>query len=145
MSENFSYLNEYISANNDCLDNLRGDLDAEQIKNMVYEMYANFLNLQDDLKDIRKELRAHYKVKETAIKKWMKERETEDEDEDETPAMEAVDEQEETPEVEDYTIPTLEREDNLDYDKQDKQDKPKKIKKPKKTMKQMIKDKAGED
>ena len=72
MSENFNYLNEIINENNDLLKCLKGDLDDEEIKDTIFLMYANFLEMMDNVKDIRAELRQVYKFKEIQVKKWIK-------------------------------------------------------------------------
>lgn len=57
------------------LDALKTSTDDEEKLASVFEAYAGFLDLQDEIKVVLKEFRNKFHLKEADVKKWMKEQE----------------------------------------------------------------------
>lgn len=65
-------LKSYINDNINNFENLKNpDLSDYDKTILLYEIYANFLDLEEDCKAIRSDMRFHFKIKDTEIKKWM--------------------------------------------------------------------------
>jgi hypothetical protein len=75
-------LKEYIDSSIDNMQKL-ADADEEEQQLLLYETYANFLDMITDSKQILRELRTKFKIRETEVKKWMAENEEEEEGEEE--------------------------------------------------------------
>jgi hypothetical protein len=71
-AQNFDPLKQYID---DCNANLKKlteeELSDDERQTLIYEMYANFLELKDECTAICKKFRKDYKVKDSIVKKWM--------------------------------------------------------------------------
>ena len=71
---NYSELLDYLKFSIENFDKLNsGNVTEDEKKILVYEIYANYTDLQDELKHIKHELRLKYKLKDEEVKKWMKE------------------------------------------------------------------------
>jgi hypothetical protein len=76
---NYSELKSYIDQSDENLNRINTDesLSSDDKATLVYEIYANFIDLEDELKHIRRDMRKQFKIKDEAVKKWMKESEPE--------------------------------------------------------------------
>ena len=77
----FTVLKEYIDDSQVNLARLRDktvDLSEQERTILVYEIYANFVDLIDASKDILIDIRKNFKVTDKQVKKWMAENEKED-------------------------------------------------------------------
>ena len=74
-------LKEYIDSSVSNMQQLAG-ADEEEQQLLLYETYANFLDMITDSKQILKEMRTKFKIREGEVKKWMQENEEEEEEEE---------------------------------------------------------------
>ena len=80
-------LMEYVQASCDDLEELKTAATPQAKTDLVYNIYANLCNLQEECKCICREMRKKWHVKDTDIKKWMREIEArEAQEESESPA-----------------------------------------------------------
>lgn len=77
--ENFSGLIEYITLSDENLRKIRaGNIEPGEKTLLIYEMYANFVDLQEECRCVLREMRSTFKVKDFDIKKWMRENENDE-------------------------------------------------------------------
>ena len=75
------------------LDKLKLEQNDEEKQYLLYESYANLLDLCADVKDVLRGFRTEFKIKESEVKKWMAE------NDDEESESESKSEKKEEPEV----------------------------------------------
>ena len=76
-----SVLKQYIDDSVEIVNKLKaGNLPDEEATLCVYELYANMLDLMDEIKAICREIRDETGIKEAQVKKWAKENEASDDE-----------------------------------------------------------------
>jgi hypothetical protein len=74
----FNILKEYIDDSQQNLLKLKDtttQLSEEERLILVYEIYANFIDLYDACKDVMTDIRKTFKITDKQVKKWMKDNE----------------------------------------------------------------------
>jgi hypothetical protein len=69
---NLADLKTYIDDNIQNLNELSTAKEEDRVE-ILYETYANFLDLSSDIKHILRELRTKFSIRDAAVKKWMRE------------------------------------------------------------------------
>lgn len=76
-----SVLKQYIDDSVEIINKLKaGNLPDEEATLCVYELYANMLDLMDEIKAICREIRDETGIKEAQVKKWARENEASDDE-----------------------------------------------------------------
>jgi hypothetical protein len=73
--EYFNDLKKYIDDSLANFEKIKSDVNisAEEKTTLLYEIYMNFVDLEEESKDIRRDMRAQFKLRDAAVKKWDKE------------------------------------------------------------------------
>lgn len=76
--DSLEYLQEYLDGIFESAAELEANPTEEQKKNIIYSMYMDAVDLENELKEFRRNLRYTFKIKDADAKKWQKANEAAD-------------------------------------------------------------------